>query len=64
MRLHDLKPSQVHEFLLQGSVAELVPARKTSGRGQKGQKARSGGGVRRGFEEDRCRYSSACPSEV
>ena len=23
---------------------------KTSGRGQKGQKARSGGGVRRGFE--------------
>jgi large subunit ribosomal protein L15 len=51
MKLHDLKPAE-------GSVQ--VPLRKgrgtgsglgkTAGRGHKGQKARSGGGVRPGFE--------------
>jgi large subunit ribosomal protein L15 len=51
MKLHDLKPAE-------GSVK--VPFRKgrgpgsglgkTAGRGHKGQKARSGGGVRPGFE--------------
>ena len=51
MRLHELKPAQ-------GSV--VSPKRKgrgigsglgkTAGRGHKGQKARSGGGVRPGFE--------------
>jgi large subunit ribosomal protein L15 len=51
MRLHELKPSP-------GSrpTAKRVGrgtgsgSGKTSGRGHKGQKARSGGGVRRGFE--------------
>ncbi len=51
MRLHELKPSpgsrkarkRVGRGIGSGSG-------KTSGRGQKGQKARSGGGVRRGFE--------------
>ncbi len=31
-------------------VAHLLVIGKTAGRGQKGQKARSGGGVRPGFE--------------
>ncbi|WP_240377784.1 50S ribosomal protein L15 [Bacillus piscicola] len=51
MKLHELKPAK-------GSVKERNrvgrgPASgngKTSGRGQKGQKSRSGGGVRPGFE--------------
>jgi len=51
MKLHDLKPAE-------GSVkAPLRKGRgtgsglgKTAGRGHKGQKARSGGGVRPGFE--------------
>lgn len=51
MRLHDLKP-------FEGSVSEHKRKGrgigsglgKTAGRGHKGQKARSGGGVRPGFE--------------
>ena len=33
---------------------------KTSGRGHKGQKARSGGGVRRGFEGGQTSNTSIC----
>lgn len=50
MRLHELKPDQ-------GTKAKKRKGRgigsglgKTAGRGHKGQKARSGGGVRPGFE--------------
>lgn len=51
MRLHELKPSPgsrtAKKRVGRGIGSGLG---KTSGRGQKGQKARSGGGVRRGFE--------------
>ncbi|MGC8487166.1 MAG: 50S ribosomal protein L15 [Clostridia bacterium] len=51
MRLHDLKPNpgarQKKTRVGRGKGSGLG---KTSGRGQKGQKARSGGGVRPGFE--------------
>ncbi len=51
MRLHDLKPAPgsrtAPKRVGRGIGSGLG---KTSGRGQKGQKARSGGSVRRGFE--------------
>ena len=51
MKLHELKPAQgsrkVRNRVGRGTSSGNV---KTSGRGQKGQKARSGGGVRPGFE--------------
>ena len=51
MKLHELKPAQgsrkVRNRVGRGTSAGNG---KTSGRGQKGQKARSGGGVRPGFE--------------
>ncbi|MDK2821191.1 MAG: large subunit ribosomal protein [Clostridia bacterium] len=51
MRLHELKPSpgsrRKATRVGRGIGSGLG---KTSGRGHKGQKARSGGGVRRGFE--------------
>lgn len=51
MRLHDLKPAPgsrtTPKRVGRGIGSGLG---KTSGRGQKGQKARSGGSVRRGFE--------------
>ena len=37
---------------------------KTAGRGHKGQKSRSGGYHKVGFEAARCRCSGACPSAV
>ncbi|HHW58202.1 MAG TPA: 50S ribosomal protein L15 [Clostridia bacterium] len=51
MRLHDLKPAEGvrHERKRVGRGIGSGHG-KTSGRGQKGQKARSGGGVRPGFE--------------
>lgn len=51
MKLHELKPSEVSRKLRNrvGRGAGTGNG-KTSGRGQKGQKARSGGGVRPGFE--------------
>lgn len=62
MKLHDLKPAE-------GSVT--VPLRKgrgtgsglgkTAGRGHKGQKARSGGGVRPGFEGGQMPLSRRLP---
>ena len=51
MKLHELKPSEgsrgTRKRVGRGYGSGLG---KTSGRGQKGQKARSGGGVRIGFE--------------
>jgi len=51
MKLHELKPNDgathYKKRVGRGSGSGLG---KTSGRGQKGQKARSGGGVRLGFE--------------
>ena len=50
MKLDELKPAQksVKRTRVGRGVGSGIG--KTSGRGQKGQKARSGGGVRRGFE--------------
>ena len=51
MKLHELKPSEgsrkVRHRVGRGSSSGMG---KTSGRGQKGQNSRSGGGVRLGFE--------------
>jgi large subunit ribosomal protein L15 len=51
MKLHELKPAegsrQERKRVGRGNGSGLG---KTSGRGQKGQKSRSGGGVRPGFE--------------
>jgi len=51
MRLHDLKPfpGAKHRRKRLG-IGESSGHGKTSGRGHKGQKARSGGSIRPGFE--------------
>lgn len=51
MKLHELKPAEgsVKEALRKGRGPGSGLG-KTAGRGQKGQKSRSGGGVRPGFE--------------
>lgn len=62
MRLHELKPSPgsrtPRKRVGRGIGSGLG---KTSGRGQKGQKARSGGGVRRGFEGGQMPLSQRLP---
>ena len=50
MKLDDLKPAQKRTAKLRVGRGMGSGLGKTSGRGHKGQKARSGGGVRRGFE--------------
>ncbi|ELH8525436.1 50S ribosomal protein L15 [Staphylococcus pseudintermedius] len=51
MKLHELKPSEgSRELRNRVGRGAGTGNGKTSGRGQKGQKARSGGGVRPGFE--------------
>ena len=50
MKLDELKPSQKRQGKLRVGRGIGSGLGKTSGRGHKGQKARSGGGVRRGFE--------------
>jgi large subunit ribosomal protein L15 len=50
MKLDDLKPAQKTENRTRVGRGIGSGLGKTSGRGHKGQKARSGGGVRRGFE--------------
>ena len=61
MKLHELKPSegsrQVRNRVGRGTSSGNG---KTAGRGQKGQKARSGGGVRLGFEGDKHHCSVVC----
>ena len=50
MKLDELKPAQKTETRKRVGRGVGSGLGKTSGRGHKGQKARSGGGVRRGFE--------------
>ena len=50
MKLDELKPAQKTKKKTVVGRGVGSGLGKTSGRGQKGQKARSGGGVRRGFE--------------
>ncbi|SHN36788.1 MULTISPECIES: 50S ribosomal protein L15 [Gracilibacillus] len=50
MKLHELKPSQAKKERNRVGRGMASGNGKTSGRGHKGQKARSGGGVRPGFE--------------
>ena len=50
MKLDELKPAQKRTAKLRVGRGMGSGLGKTSGRGHKGQKARSGGGVRRGFE--------------
>ena len=50
MKLDELKPSQKRQGKIRVGRGIGSGLGKTSGRGHKGQKARSGGGVRRGFE--------------
>ena len=50
MKLDELKPAQEKTSRLRVGRGVGSGLGKTSGRGHKGQKARSGGGVRRGFE--------------
>ena len=50
MKLDELKPAQKNTVRTRVGRGMGSGLGKTSGRGQKGQKARSGGGVRRGFE--------------
>ena len=50
MKLDELKPAQKNEKRTRVGRGIGSGLGKTSGKGHKGQKARSGGGVRRGFE--------------
>ena len=50
MKIEDLKPTMKKTASKRVGRGMGSGLGKTSGRGQKGQKARSGGGVRRGFE--------------
>ena len=50
MKLDELKPAQRNRTKTRVGRGIGSGLGKTSGRGHKGQKARSGGGVRRGFE--------------
>ena len=50
MKLDSIKPAQKNETRTRVARGIGSGLGKTSGRGHKGQKARSGGGVRRGFE--------------
>ena len=50
MKLDELKPAQKRTEKKRVGRGMGSGLGKTSGRGQKGQKSRSGGGVRRGFE--------------
>lgn len=50
MNLDDLKPAKKGKTRIRVGRGAGSGLGKTSGRGHKGQKARSGGGVRRGFE--------------
>ncbi len=50
MKLDELKPAQNQKTRTRVGRGIGSGLGKTSGRGHKGQKARSGGGVRRGFE--------------
>ncbi|ASB51552.1 50S ribosomal protein L15 [Bacillus velezensis] len=59
MKLHELKPSEGSRKV-RNRVGRGIGSGngKTAGKGHKGQNARSGGGVRPGFEGDKCLYSN------
>lgn len=50
MKLHELKPAAGSKNRKRRGRGTATGQGKTAGRGEKGQKARSGGGVRPGFE--------------
>ena len=65
MKLHGLKPAEgavkSRKRLGRGTATGQG---KTAGRGQKGQKSRSGGGVRVGFEGGQMPLARRLPREV
>ena len=65
MKLHELKPAKgavkAKKRLGRGTATGQG---KTAGRGQKGQKSRSGGGVRVGFEGGPCHFTEDYLKEV
>lgn len=65
MRLHELKPAvgSTHKKKRKGRGTATGQG-KTAGRGQDGQKARSGGGVRIGFEGGQMPIARRLPKEV
>ena len=65
MKLHELKPAEGSRHEEKALAAELVQViGKTSGRGHKGQNARSGGGVRPGFEGGQTPLFRRCRNAV
>lgn len=63
MKLHELSPAEgaVQERKRKGRGIGTGNG-KTAGKGHKGQKARSGGSVRPGFEGGQVRFKDVCPS--
>lgn len=65
MKLHELSPSEgAKKKAFRVGRGHGSGNGKTSGRGQKGQKARSGGGVRPGFEGGQMPIYRRLPSVV
>ena len=56
MKLNELKPASNNKTRTRVGRGVGSGLGKTSGKGHKGQKARSGGGVRRGFKEVKHHY--------
>ncbi len=62
MRLHELRPPEGARKAAKRKGRGMASGLgKTSGRGQKGQKSRSGSGVRRGFEGGQMPYFQRLP---
>ncbi len=62
MRLHELRPPEGAKKAAKRKGRGIASGLgKTSGRGQKGQKSRSGSGVRRGFEGGQMPYFQRLP---
>lgn len=64
MKLHELSQTNVRKSRKRVGRGPGSGLGKTSGRGQKGQKARSGGGVRPGFEGGQTTLARRLPKEV
>lgn len=64
MKIDELKPAQSTKTRTRVGRGIGSGLGKTSGRGHKGQKARSGGGVRRGFEGGQTPLYRRLPKEV
>ncbi|HSW35080.1 MAG TPA: 50S ribosomal protein L15 [Candidatus Limnocylindrales bacterium] len=62
MRLHDIRPPEGARHTAKRKGRGIASGLgKTSGRGQKGQKSRTGSGVRRGFEGGQMPYFQRLP---